>query len=120
MQKRNTGVNSERSQRFQQAGPELVFLIGTGAGMILSRVFLTFRCIFAVYINCYTGVKQKQEFCLIRSHTRSRGPFLKHRSGVGVEKIRLRIPLLENNLDFFFYQRPPPVYVRKGFGINVD
>jgi len=51
-------------------------LIGTGAGarLIFSRVFLTFRCIFAVYIfivyinciftvyiNCYTRVKQEQE-----------------------------------------------------------
>jgi len=48
---------------------ESVFLIGAGAGagagvgagMILSRIFLTFRCLFAVYINCYTGVKQEQE-----------------------------------------------------------
>jgi len=39
-------------------------LIGTGSGagvIILSRVFLTFRYIFAVYINCYTRVKQEQE-----------------------------------------------------------
>jgi len=56
---------------------ESVFLIGTGsgaeAGVILSRVFLTFRCIFAVYINCYTGVK----FCLIRdqSHTEQESIF---------------------------------------------
>jgi len=40
-------------------------LIGTGAEagarVIFSRVYLTFRCIFAIYINCYTGVKQDQE-----------------------------------------------------------
>jgi len=46
-------------QQGQEQDQEWIFLIGTGvrAGVILSRVFLTFRCIFAVYINCYTGVK---------------------------------------------------------------
>jgi len=36
--------------------------VGAGTEVIFSRVFLIFRCIFAVYINCYTGVKQEQEF----------------------------------------------------------
>jgi len=47
----------------QEQDRESVFLTGTGAGagVILSRVFLTFRCIFVVYINCYIGVKQEQE-----------------------------------------------------------
>jgi len=42
---------------------EWIFFIrtGVGSGVIFSRVFLTFKCIFAVYINCYTGVKQEQE-----------------------------------------------------------
>jgi len=42
---------------------ERIFLIriGAGAGVIFCRVFLRFICIFAVYINYYTGVKQEQE-----------------------------------------------------------
>jgi len=63
---RSTGIDSGRSQHFSTGagiGPGVGFLIGTlaGAGVILSRVFLTFRCIFAVYINYYTGLKQEQE-----------------------------------------------------------
>jgi len=49
----------------QDSEQEWIFLIRTGAragsGVIFSRVFFRFRCIFAVYINCYTGVKQEQE-----------------------------------------------------------
>jgi len=55
-------------------------------------MFLAFQCIFAFYISSYTEVGI-DKFCLIRSHTRSRSQFLKHRSGVGVEKFRLCTPL---------------------------
>jgi len=56
---RSTGVGVFQ----QELEQERIFLFGTGsgAGVIFSRMFLTFRCIFAVYINCYTGVKQEQE-----------------------------------------------------------
>jgi len=41
--------------------------LGAGAGVIFIRVFLTFRrtSIFAVYINCFTGVKQEQESIIL-------------------------------------------------------
>jgi len=62
---RSTGVDSGKSWRFstgQEQDQEWIFLIGTGAragaGVIFGRVFLTFSCIFAVFINGYTGVKQ--------------------------------------------------------------
>jgi len=32
-----------------------------GSELIFSRVFLTCRYVVAVYINCFTGVKQEQE-----------------------------------------------------------
>jgi len=50
-------------QQEPEQDQEWIFLIGTGAeaGVIFSKVFLTFRCIFAVYINCYAGIKQEQE-----------------------------------------------------------
>jgi len=50
-------------QQEPEQDQEWILLIRTGAraGVIFSRVFLRFICIFEVYINCYTGVKQEQE-----------------------------------------------------------
>jgi len=50
-------------QQKPEQDQEWIFLIGPGAGAVVisSRVFLTFSCIFALYINCFTGVKQDQE-----------------------------------------------------------
>jgi len=63
---RSTGFNSGRSQRFStgsEQDQESVFLLGSGFGEEQKKysVFLIFRCIFKVYINCCTGVKQEQE-----------------------------------------------------------
>jgi len=57
------GVFQQKPEQDQ----EWIFFIGigagagAGAGVIFSRVFLTFRCTFTIFINCYTGVKQEQE-----------------------------------------------------------
>jgi len=63
MRQRCSGAGIQSFQQDPEQDQEWIFLIGTGtgAGVILSRVFLTLRCIFAVYINCYTGAKQEQE-----------------------------------------------------------
>jgi len=64
---RSTGIDTGMSGVFQQEpeqDQERIFLIRTraGAGVIFSRVFEKFEYnIFAVYINCTTGVKQEQE-----------------------------------------------------------
>jgi len=61
-------------------------------------MFLRFALTICILRNLwqnrsYTGAGV-DNFSIIRCHTRSRSRALKHRSGVGVEEIRLRTPLI--------------------------
>jgi len=102
VQDRSTGVNSDRSWRFltgAEQDQEDFFdwnRIGAGSGVIFNHSVFEMCIDYLHSTQFVTGVKQEarvDNFSVIRSHTRSSSQVLKDRSGVGVEKIRLRIPL---------------------------
>jgi len=90
---------------------EWIFFIrtgpGAGSGLTFSRGFQRFECIFAVYIICYTGVKQEQESIFEAQE---------HWNRLGVEKIKT--PHTSNlgvNFSFFTSETIFAAYWRKKF-----